>query len=240
MKIRKNAARMSMAEKTHFVDALKKLKAKQISAPDGSQISLYDTYVAVHLGVTQLEKNGTLLPGFASNGGHNNAAFLSWHREFIRRVEEDLRLASNDTDLTIPYWDWTDHNATMNDIFVGTFMGGDGKGQREGQGKKVEAAHPFSKHNGWPIDPRVHILRLNLSLQWGDELRRDLGDVTGLPEISQMDALFQPNMNGLEAFRQALESGPDMHNAMHGWVGGSMLDFSSPNDPIFRSQSCKY
>ena len=233
MKIRKNAARMSIAEKTKFVDALKKLKAKQVTAPDGSKISLYDTYVAVHLGVTQLEKNGTLLPGTARNGGHNNAAFLSWHREFIRRIEEDLQLVSNDPSLTIPFWDWTDHNATMNDIFVNNFMGGDGTGQWEGQGKKVDPAHPFSKQNGWPIDPRVHILRLHLNLQWGDELRRDLGTTVALPNASQMEALFQPNMNDLEVFREALESGPQMHNDMHEWVGGSMLDFSSPNDPIF-------
>ena len=88
MKIRKNAARMSLAEKTKFVDALKMLKAKQTTAPDGSQISTFDTYVAIHLGVTRLERNGAPLPGTANNGGHNNAAFLSWHREFIRRVEE--------------------------------------------------------------------------------------------------------------------------------------------------------
>ena len=233
MRIRKSAAKMTNAEKTKFVDALKKLKSKQVTAPDGSKIGLYDTYVAVHLGVTRLEKNGTLLPGGSSNGGHNNAAFLSWHREFIRRVEEELRLVSNDTDLTIPYWDWTDQHGTMNEIFIGTFMGGDATGQWEGQAKKVDATHPFSKRNGWPIDPRVHIFRLHLNNQWGDELRRNMGSPADLPSLSQIEALFQSDKDDLEKFREALESGSQMHNDMHGWVGGSMVDFSSPNDPIF-------
>ena len=238
MRIRKNAATMTVAEKTTLVDALKNLKSKQVAAPDGTQISLYDTYVAVHLGVTRLEKNGILLPGGASNGGHNNAAFLSWHREFIRRVEEELRLVANDPDLTIPYWDWADHSGTMNEIFVDNFMGGGATGQLERQGRKVDATHPFSKRNGWPIDPRVHISRLHLNCQWGDELRRNMGSSTDLPNLCQIEALFETDKNDtdkndFEKFREALESGPQMHNAMHGWVGGSMLDFSSPNDPIF-------
>lgn len=233
MRIRKNAAKLTDAEKKNFVEAVKKLKQKQVQAPDGSQISLYDTYVAVHLGVTRLERNGTVLSAGASNGGHGNAAFLSWHREFLRRLEEDLRLASGDPDLTIPYWDWTDHSGTMNEIFVDTFMGGNATGQQEGSGRKVDATHPFSKQNGWPIDPRVHIYRLHLNRQWGDTLRRNLQAPNQLPDSSQIEALFEPSNNDYESFREALEGGDQMHNSIHGWVGGSMVDFSSPNDPIF-------
>ena len=172
MRIRKNATKLSDAEKKDLVDALKQLKRKQVQAPDGSQISLYDTYVAVHLGVTRLQKNGNVLTGGAHNGGHNNAAFLSWHREYIRRIEEELRLVSDNPELTVPYWDWTDHSGTLNEIFADTFLGRDATGQLEGSARQVDAAHPFSKQNGWPIDPRVHIYRMNLPHQWGDTLRR--------------------------------------------------------------------
>ena len=233
MRIRKNAARITAAEKTKLTSALKMLKSKQVSAPDRSQISLYDTYVAVHLGVTRLEKNGAVLPGGASNGAHNNAAFLSWHREFIRRVEEELRLVSGEADLTIPYWDWSDRSGAANDIFVADFMGGDATGQPEGGGRRVDPTHPFSKENGWPIDPRVHIYRLHLNRQWGDVLRRNMRSPSDLPDLSQIEALFAPDKDEFEKFRAALESAPQMHNDMHGWVGGSMIDFSSPNDPIF-------
>ena len=62
-------------------------------------------------------------PALQATGGHNNAGFLSWHREFIRRIEDDLRFAEGDSDLTIPYWDWADHNGTLNEIFVDSFLG---------------------------------------------------------------------------------------------------------------------
>ena len=233
MRIRKNATKLSDAEKKDLVDALKQLKSKQIQAHNGSQISLYDTYVAVHLGVTRLQKNGNLLTGGAHNGGHNNAAFLSWHREYIRRIEEELRLVSDNPELTVPYWDWTDHSGTLNEIFADTFLGRDATGQVEGSARQVDAAHPFSKQNGWPIDPRVHIYRMNSSHQWGDTLRRAIRDVKELPDISQIDSLFEASKNAYEDFREALERGPKMHNDMHRWVGGSMFDHSSPNDPVF-------
>ena len=46
MRLRKNAADLTTAEKTNFVTALKELKAKNVTAPDGSQINTYDQFVA--------------------------------------------------------------------------------------------------------------------------------------------------------------------------------------------------
>ena len=75
MRIRKSAANLNQAERDNLTKALKAVKTKKITAPDGSQISLYDSFVAIHLGVTRLTDNGILLPAGASNGAHNNAAF---------------------------------------------------------------------------------------------------------------------------------------------------------------------
>jgi len=174
-----------------------------------------------------------LLPSGEENGAHSNAAFLSWHREYILRVEAELQKITNDDQLTIPYWDWSDKKGTLNNIFVDAFMGGDGTGAREGPGKQVDPTHPFSKQNGWPIDIRVHVRRLHLTQSWGDQLRRNLQGDALLTEQHHIETLFGSTNDKYEDFRGALEAGPRMHNDMHGWIGGSMVDFSSPNDPIF-------
>ena len=128
MRIRKNATALNPAEKDELVTAFKALKAKMITAPDGSNISAYDSFVAIHVGVTRKMRGGSPLGGSARNGGHSNAAFLSWHREFLRRVELELQDVSQNPDLSIPYWDWTDKSDTLSKIFHDSFLGGDGSG----------------------------------------------------------------------------------------------------------------
>jgi len=39
---------------------------------------------------------------------HGNWWFLPWHRMYLYYFEQILRDASGDTNLTLPYWDWTD------------------------------------------------------------------------------------------------------------------------------------
>jgi tyrosinase len=236
MRRRKNAKDLTPNEKKELIKAFKDLKAKQVTLPNNKKIKLYDTYVAIHLGVSQLEKNGTVLPGPQSDGGHQNAAFLPWHREFLRRVEEDLQKISGNPDLSIPYWDWADKASTLNKIFVPGFMGGTGTGAMDMGARKVAASHPFSKQKGWPIDPRVHLLNLSLPpsmVRSGDTLRRRLRNKNDLPEKALIDVLFEPQNDDYEKFRNAIENHPKMHGAMHYWVGGTMLSMSSPNDPIF-------
>ncbi len=237
MRLRKNAADLTTTEKTDFVTALKGLKAKNVTAPDGSQINAYDQFVAIHLGVTRKLKNGQVMSFGAHNGAHGNAAFLPWHREYLRRIELELQNISNNADLTIPYWDWSNREATTDKIFVDSLMGGDATGPDVTNsfgffGRKVITG-PFAKANGWPIDPRVHRWRLTNTLDFGDELIRNLRSVDELPTPDDIDSLFHSDKDDYEAFREAVESDPRMHNAIHGWVGGSMLFMSSPSDPIF-------
>lgn len=237
MRIRKNAKDLSNNEKKDFIAALKALKVKQVRAPDGSQISVHDQFVAIHLGVTRKFKHGTMMPFGGHNGGHGNAAFLAWHREYLRRIEIALQDISGKPDLSIPYWDWTDRDTTMKKVFVDAFLGGNGTGpdvtNAFGFFGKTVVNGPFSKANGWPIDPRVHRWRLTNPLQFGDELIRNLSDPADLPSQAQVEDLFATDKNVYEAFRRALEAGTQMHNFMHGWVGGTMVMHSSPNDPIF-------
>ena len=236
MRIRKNAKDLTANEKKELIKAFKALKAKQVTLPNNKKIKLYDTYVAIHLGVSRKEKNGTILPGPQSDGGHQNAAFLPWHREFLWRVEEDLRKFSGKPDLSIPYWDWADSASTLNKIFVPDFMGGTGTGAIDLGARKVAASHPLSKQKGWPIDPRVHLLNLDFPASLvgsGDQLRRQLRNKNDLPDISLIEDLFAPQNDDYDKFRNAIENHPKMHGAMHAWVGGTMMSMSSPNDPIF-------
>jgi tyrosinase len=48
------------------------------------------------------------------------------------------------------------------------------------------------------------------------------------------------NANSASSFRNQLEGfdGPNLHNRGHGWVGGSMLPMTSPNDPVFFLHHC--
>jgi tyrosinase len=48
------------------------------------------------------------------------------------------------------------------------------------------------------------------------------------------------NINSSEGIRIQLEGfrGPNLHNRGHGWVGGSMLPMTSPNDPVFFIHHC--
>ena len=237
MRLRKNVVDLTTAEKSDFVAALKDLKAKQIAAPDGSQISAYDQFVAIHLGVTRKLKNGQLMSFGAHNGAHQNAAFLPWHREYLRRIELELQDLSNNADMTIPYWDWPNREATADEIFDDSFMGGDATGpdvvNQFGFFGRTVITGPLAKANGWPIDPRVHRRSLNNPLEFGDELIRNLRSVDELPTPEDIDNLFDSDKDDYEAFREALETDPRLHNAIHGWVGGSMGFMSSPNDPIF-------
>ena len=48
------------------------------------------------------------------NFGHMGASFAPWHRYFLLLVEERLQKVSNNSNLTLPYWDWTQDYGTNN------------------------------------------------------------------------------------------------------------------------------
>ena len=102
---RKNLARLTVAERRAFTDALLQMKA------NGD----FDTYVDIHAG--------------AGGHGHSGPAFMSWHREFVLRFERDLQAI--DPTVHLPYWDWTADNlnsaGTESLIWRDDLMGGPGQ-----------------------------------------------------------------------------------------------------------------
>jgi tyrosinase len=208
---RKNQSTLTTTEKSRYVAAVLALKAS----------GTYDTYVQQHM-------------NFMASA-HRASAFLPWHREFLRRFELDLRAI--DASVTLPYWDWTVDNGATATLWGNDFMGPNG---RPSDGQVMTG--PFAYSGGaWTL------------AYDGPALRRRMGASSSAPTLpSAMDVSnalatlpydLSPWNDGfsLAGFRNTLEgwrNGPQLHNRVHVWVGGSMNPASSPNDPVFFLHHC--
>ena len=215
MGIRKNQAALSPSERSAFIAAVKAVKAG----------GLYDTFVAQHRAAFLARSN---------DPAHNGPGFLPWHREFLLRFERALQAV--DSSVSLPYWDWTVDNSPASSLWDVNFMGGDGSGRDE----RVTTG-PFAYATGeW-------ILTVLDPGETDPFLKRKFGGMGRLPTAQDVeDALkvepydrapwhFQSAVGG-GSFRGGLEGG--IHNPGHMWTGGSMMAFSSPNDPVFWLHHC--
>jgi hypothetical protein len=204
MLCRKNQATLTASEKARFVAAVLALKA------DGT----WDQFVAVH--------------DAAHLSAHRGPAFLPWHREYLRRLE--LELQRIDSSVTLPYWNWSVDNSPTSSLWNPDFMGGDGR-----PGDRRVMTGPFAFDTGqWTL---VH--------GGVPDLRREFAaNVPTLPTPGDVTATLAAvpydvapwNTSSPSGFRNRAEgwiAGPQMHNRVHVWVGGSMLPLTSPNDPVF-------
>ncbi|BAY48152.1 tyrosinase [Scytonema sp. HK-05] len=217
--VRKNVVDLTPQEKADFVNAVKTLKN---TIPPGSNVSLYDQFIAVHLGAMTFS---SMLPGgidvqnqdmtlqasgsaAGADAAHGNAGFLPWHREYLRRFE--IALQSVNPSVTIPYWDWTDPKA-LDVIFQPDFLGTNGSevtinvpGQGSFEGGAVQSGN-FSEANGWVLNEDLHInVFTNETL--GKSLLRFLQvppfEKYPLPQ-AEINTLL--NINDYITFRRALE-----------------------------------
>jgi tyrosinase len=213
MLCRKNQATLTGQEKSRFVAAVLALKAN----------GTYDHYVQDHMNFMQY--------------AHRGPAFFPWHREFLRRFEFDLHAI--DSSVTLPYWDWTVANSPTSSIWDPSFMGGNGR-PSDGQ----VTTGPFALSTGnWPLN-------VESSPAFGFLRRRFGVSASALPTASDVAAALAvtpydvaPFNAGFSTagFRNRAEgwfSGPQLHNLVHVWVGGSMGQASSPNDPVFFLHHC--
>ncbi|KAI8922675.1 hypothetical protein BC831DRAFT_404713, partial [Entophlyctis helioformis] len=103
--LRKEWRQLSDSERSAYLTAVKKLKARPRGPSAGASIASwnYDQFV-----ITHLENVDT---------AHGIAAFLPWHRLFINGFEAALRTI--DPSVTLPYWDWTldSQNPRASDLF---------------------------------------------------------------------------------------------------------------------------
>ena len=93
MPCRRNVSDMTNAERAAFVNAVKSLKAA----------GGYDPFVLTHQ-----QAMDTATPSGSDprdrNAAHRGPSFPPWHREFLIRLEDDLRAINSS--VAIPYWDW--------------------------------------------------------------------------------------------------------------------------------------
>jgi tyrosinase len=149
---------------------------------------------------------------------HRTALFLPWHREFLRRFELDLQ--GVDPGVTLPYWDWTIDNSRFSSPWRVDFMGGNGVPP---SGPVPDG--PFAFETG------------NWTLTVGDpmaQLTRALGFGGALASWSTVQSIL--GQIPYRSFSTDLED--QVHNGVHGWIGGSAARRSSPNDPAFFLLHC--
>ncbi|BCL36470.1 tyrosinase family protein [Nostoc sp. MS1] len=236
LNVRKSVTSLTSKEKSNLVNAI--ITLKNTTLP-GNKLSIYDEFVAVHLGATRLIHNHEGHASSTQELAHENAAFLPWHREYINRFEEALQTV--DPSVTIPYWDWTDAKA-LDVIFNDDFLSPNGQGVTTNipglgnfTGGTVQSG-AFSVANGWVLNPQ-----LNYDPTAEKSLGTSLVRFLRVPPASeyplpQRDIDRVMAINDYSLFRTALEGfvtvdeqgniipGGYTHNYIHGLVGGVQID----------------
>jgi tyrosinase len=232
MDVRKSASALTPAERAMFVDAIIGLKhAPSVLHPGDATRGRYDDFVEVHLNAMMAMMMGQ------PSWGHQAPAFGPWHRVLLRTFE--LELQAVHPGVTLPYWDWTVDDSPAAALWDADFLGGDGRG---GDGKVMDGRFAF--------DGGEWTRAVNDHQQDPPFLTRAMGqaaDATALPTTAAVsatlgavpydsapweDSLRDPNdPSQWRGFRLRLEI--VLHNLVHRWVGGAMMDMASPNDPVF-------
>jgi Common central domain of tyrosinase len=249
MGVRKNAKFLSPAEKENFVKACVLMKAQIVNtgAPAAQQYSKWDEYVAIHWMIQDAFAPGDSFVNFG-HGGNGSYSFLSWHRYFLFQFEKDLQALV--PGVMLPYWDWTNPASIMTD----TFLGPNGTVASEVRTGYFAANAPGTPGNlgtpvplWWPGSLTGWILPASFGDGAG-ALRRGLGPVGDLPTANDLRQTLAKTT--YPSFQNALESGSglpsfpgqQMHNGLHGWLGGAFGQMSDPSyspfDPIFYLHHC--
>jgi tyrosinase len=246
MAIRQDQSTLTDTEKTQFVSAILGLKqSPSMLHPGAGNYSRYDDYVEVHVKAMMAMPDGW---------AHQGPAFFPWHRVLLLQFERDLQQMPVPPDgrpnpnLGIPYWDWIKNPA------LPAFLGGDGKADKQYE----VTVGPFTRDK-WTfnvVDGPGAATFLQRRFGWNRDQNGALIAIT-LPDAKAQDAEltvrwydnvpWDVTAPRSSSFRQSAE-GP-LHNLVHRWVGGSwgpddnplfgtMMQMSSPNDPVFWLHHC--
>lgn len=246
MGIRKNAKFLTAVERENFVRACVLLKADIVNpgSPAAQQYSKWDQYVAIHAMIQQGFAPGSTSVNFG-HGGAGAYSFFSWHRYFLYRFELDLQ--SKVAGVMLPYWDWSNPTSIMTQ----TFLGPNGTVANEVRLGYFAATAPGSGGNTtprpawWPTSLTGWRLPAAFGTSSG-ALKRGISAIASLPSVTDLNqtlaqTTYRAFQNAIEA-GVGLSSGNQMHNDMHGWIGGSTGQMSFPNvspfDPFFYLHHC--
>ena len=245
MNVRRSIYALSDGALTAFQNALNQIKA------DGS----YDEFIRRH---HHSMMTATLMPGESGgaslrNVAHRGPAFLPWHRYFCRELE--LLLQTKNASVTLPYWDWTVDSANpaaaalwhTNPATGRIYVGGDGTGPNG-----IITTGPFA---GWTalieVPGGAFVPRPGIVRELGQAAngtppfptpQQVTGAINNFPDYDTAPwrtASVNSFRNRLEGWAAiAGESGPQLHNVVHVWIGGDMGPGTSPNDPVFFLHHC--
>jgi tyrosinase len=236
--LRKNQNTLSASEKQAFVAAVLVVKQKPSRLhPGDPEFGRYDDFVEVHLNAMMPPMMTPPQPGWA----HQSCVFTPWHRALLVEFEKELQAV--DPTVTIPYWDWTHDNSPASAPWTTDFLGGNG-GVPDGEVTDGAFAGATGK---WPIrvkdapgDPGF--LRRQMGTDASAKTLPSSSDQTTVEAMAPYDtqpwedSLRASNSAAWQGYRPHLEI--DLHNLVHRWVGGNMLDMTSPNDPVFWLHHC--
>jgi hypothetical protein len=222
---RKDTFRLTDAERKNFKDALIALNHKFY--PDG--VSYWFKQDQIH----------------QSTHVHGGPAFIPWHRELMNRFERDLQLV--DPLVYLPYWDWNfnpkwsmitdfdDGSSVQIPGFMGSGTGNMGPIWENNSFYKADCdANPPCREDddmSTPVFPFVN----DPTLPPGPIFRNNVDDPRTAGgflfdnEIVADGAGTNAGQQWVD-FRNRLEG---VHNAAHGWIGGTLLAAHSAfQDPI--------
>jgi hypothetical protein len=222
MRARKNVANLTAAERKAFADAMIAVRKKPSQRGLANR---YDDYVRVHTDAMNAPQNW----------GHGGPAFTAWHRVLLWKFEEELRRV--DDSVRIPYWDWTVDRTPTSPPWLGDFLGGDGGPTNpSGSDSGEVTTGRFRRSAGeWPIttgDPGTNDDPWNRPYLARGFARR--GDATALPTAGVQSTALGRSL--YSEFRFDLEI--PLHNLVHRWVNGQMINAASPMDPVFWLHHC--
>ncbi|MCM1984910.1 FG-GAP-like repeat-containing protein, partial [Lyngbya confervoides] len=222
--VRKNAADMTPEEIDAYINAILTLKDTTILTNNGIEISLYDQFVAVHLAsgdaIGRMAPDGTTMV----NPAHNGPAFMAWHRLLLAEYENALQAVN--PSVSLPFWDWTDLNSTLNIVLEDNFMGSDPTINGDIQTGYFALANGWAMRNDLSDGRWLGVDATPEGIGRGSRVNNPGTWRPGIENMLQMDAF--------NLFANNVERGTGAHNNAHGYIGGIMANVSaSPNDPIF-------
>ena len=136
--------------------------------------------------------------------------FLPWHRAYLLYFEHTARDQNNA--VALPWWDWTSPGS-----------------HSIGVPQSFSAASVSGKPNPLASGP-MPAMRTGPARN----TRRKPGRPSGLPQPAQVSALMK--LGNFEDFSNQLQ---DIHDGLHGWVGGDMgIVPTSAFDPVFWAHHC--
>jgi tyrosinase len=199
--------------------------------PGQQGLSIYDLFVAWH----HLSMMIFTPPSQRDrNAAHSGPSFLPWHRYFLLRFEGYLRVALDDPDFRLPYWEWS-ADAELADPRQSPLWGQTALGR-------------FTAPGQWPV--RVVAAERGLvRLSRPRPAQRALGRAGTLPSRAAVRTVLRDQLlydappydsfsTGFRNFLEGWEGPAQIHNTVHVWVGGDMTDSTSPNDPVFFLHHC--